>query len=145
MAQLRPTLTHLTSKRVFVQDDLKSAPFVFIRHDAVRKPLCSFYDGPYKVLQRMDKYYVIQKSEKTDTVSIDRLKPAYLECILPPVAPSNSSSPSPPIQPMSVPSTQPSHSTTPPTLFATPSSPQRTSSRSGRHINFPANLKDFVV
>ncbi|VDL97840.1 unnamed protein product [Schistocephalus solidus] len=93
----------------------------------------------------MDKYYVIQKADKTDTVSIDRLKPAYLECVPPPVAPSNYSAPSPSIPPMSIPSTQPSHSTTPPTRFATSSSPQRISSRSGRHIHFPANLKDFVV
>ncbi|VDM06342.1 unnamed protein product, partial [Schistocephalus solidus] len=78
MAQTRPTLTRLTSKRVFVQDDLKLAPFVFVRHDAVCKPLCFPNDDPYKVLQRMDKYYVIQKADKTDTVSIDRLKPAYL-------------------------------------------------------------------
>nr|VZI04315.1 unnamed protein product [Spirometra erinaceieuropaei] len=79
MAQLRPTPTRLTSKHVFVHEDLKSAPFVFVRHDAVRKPLCSAYDGPYKVVLRNDKFYFLQKADKTDTVSIDRLKPAYLE------------------------------------------------------------------
>ncbi|BHF67662.1 hypothetical protein SprV_0301069000 [Sparganum proliferum] len=76
MAQLRPTPTRQTSKQVFVHEDLKSAPFVFVRHDAVRKPLCPPYDGPYKVVQRKDKFYVLQKADKTDTVSIDRLKPA---------------------------------------------------------------------
>nr|VZI04556.1 unnamed protein product [Spirometra erinaceieuropaei] len=55
MAQLRPTPTRLTSKRVFVHEDLKSVPFVFVRHATVRKFLCSLCDGPYKVLQRMDK------------------------------------------------------------------------------------------
>nr|VZI44726.1 unnamed protein product [Spirometra erinaceieuropaei] len=55
IAQLRPILTRLTTKRVFVHEDLKSSPFAFVRHDTVRKPLCSPYDGPYKVLQRMDK------------------------------------------------------------------------------------------
>ncbi|BHF82425.1 hypothetical protein SprV_0802556300 [Sparganum proliferum] len=81
MAQLRPTRTRRTSNYVFVHEDLKSVPFVFVRHDAVRKPLCPPYDGPYKVVQRKDKFYVLQKADKTDTVSIDRLKPAYLECL----------------------------------------------------------------
>nr|VZI32596.1 unnamed protein product [Spirometra erinaceieuropaei] len=145
MAQLRPTPTRLTSKHVFVHEDLKSAPFVFVRHEAVRKSLCSPYDGPYKVLQRMDKYYVIQKADKTDTVSIDRLKPAYVECIPPSVVPLTSSVPSSPDPPVSVPSTQPPHSTTPPTHTDSSSTPPRTSSRSGRHIHFPAKLKDFLV
>nr|VZI42436.1 unnamed protein product [Spirometra erinaceieuropaei] len=130
MAQLRPTPTRLTSKRVFVHEDLKSAPFVFVRHDVVRKSLCSLYDGPYKVLQRMDKYYVMQTADKTDTVSIDRLKPAYLECIPPSVVPSTSSAPSSFDPPVSVPSTQTPHSTTPHTHPDSPTTAQRTSSRS---------------
>nr|VZH94564.1 unnamed protein product [Spirometra erinaceieuropaei] len=88
MAQLRPTPTRLTSKHVFVPEDLKSAPFAFVRHDAVRKHLCPPNDVPYKVVQRNDKFYVLQKADKTDTVSIDRLKPAYLECFLSTSAPS---------------------------------------------------------
>ncbi|BHF63738.1 hypothetical protein SprV_0200673200 [Sparganum proliferum] len=128
MAQLRPTPTRLTSKRVFVHKDLKSVPFVFARHEAVRKFLCPSYDGPYEVLQRMDKCYVIQKAERNDTVSIDRLKSAYLECIPLSVVPPISSAPSPPDPPVSVPSTAP-----------------HTSSRSGRHIYFPAKLKGFSL
>ncbi|BHF85394.1 hypothetical protein SprV_1002855900 [Sparganum proliferum] len=145
MAQLRPTPSRPTSKRVFVHEDLKSTPFVFVRHDAVRKSLCSPYDGPYKVLQRMDKYYVIQKADKTDTVSIDRLKPAYLECIPLSVVPPTFSAPSSLDPPVSVPSTQPPHSITPPTHHDSPTTAPRTSSRSGRHIRFPAKLKDFLV
>ncbi|BHF65206.1 hypothetical protein SprV_0200821600 [Sparganum proliferum] len=145
MAQLRPTPTRLTSKRVFVHEDLKSTPFVFVRHDAVRKSLCSPYDGPYKVLQRMDRYYVIKKADKTDTVSIDRLKPAYLECTPLSVVPPTPSAPSSPDPPVSVPSTQPPHSITPPTHLDSPTTAPRTSSRSGRHIHFPAKLKDFLV
>ncbi|BHF76553.1 hypothetical protein SprV_0501965100 [Sparganum proliferum] len=145
MAQLRPTPTRLTSKRAFVHEDLKSTPFVFVRHDAVRKSLCSPYDGPYKVLQRMEKYYVIQKADKTGTVSIDRLKPAYLECIPLSVVPPTFSAPSSLDPPVSVPSTQPPHSITPPTHPDSPTTATRTSSRSVIHINFPAKLKDFLV
>ncbi|BHF58389.1 hypothetical protein SprV_0100134100 [Sparganum proliferum] len=144
MAQLRPTPTRLTSKRVFVHEDLQSTPFVFVRHDAVCKSLCSPYDGPYKVLQRMDKHYVIQKADKTDTVSIDRLKPAYLECIPLSVVSKTSSAPSSPDPPVSIPSSQPPHSITPPTHPDSPTTAPRTSSRSGRHIHFPAKLKDIL-
>nr|VZH94050.1 unnamed protein product [Spirometra erinaceieuropaei] len=88
LAQLRPTPTRLTSKHVFVHEDLRSAPFVFVRHDALRKPLCPPYDDPYKVVQRKDEFYVLQKADKSYTVSIDRLKPAYLECLTSTSAPS---------------------------------------------------------
>nr|VZI47270.1 unnamed protein product [Spirometra erinaceieuropaei] len=145
MAQLSPTPTRLTSKHVFVHEDLKAAHFVFVQHDAVHKSLCSPYYGPYKALQRMDKYYVIQKADKTDTVSIDRLKPAYVECIPPSAVPPTSSVPSSPAPPVLVPSTQPPHSTTTPTRPDSSSTLPRTSSRSGIHINFPAQLKDFLM
>ncbi|BHF74544.1 hypothetical protein SprV_0501763000 [Sparganum proliferum] len=145
MAQLRPTPTRLTSKRVYLHEDLKSTPFVFVRHDAVRKSLCSPYDGTYKVLQRMDKYYVIQRADKTDTVSIGRLKPAYLECTPLSVVPPPFSAPSSLDPLFSVPSTQPPHSIIPPTHPDSPTTAPRTSSRSGRHIHFPAKLKDFLV
>nr|VZI32723.1 unnamed protein product [Spirometra erinaceieuropaei] len=117
MAQMRPTPTRLTLKRAFVYEDLQSSPFVFVRHDAVRKSLCSPYDSPYKVLQQMGMYYVIQKADKTDTFSIDRLKPAYLECVPPSVVPPTSSAPSSSAPPVSVPTTQPPHSTTHPPIL----------------------------
>ncbi|BHF75570.1 hypothetical protein SprV_0501866600 [Sparganum proliferum] len=91
----------------------------------------------------MDKYYVIQKADKTDTVSIDRLKPAYLECVPLSVVPPTSSATSSPDPPVSVPSTQPPHTTTPPTHPDSPT-PPRTSSRSD--VNLPeqqVSVTDF--
>ena len=54
-------------------------PHVFTRHDAVCKPLQSPYDGPYRILKRTDKHFTIAINNRNDTVSIDRLKPAYLD------------------------------------------------------------------
>ncbi|BHF61146.1 hypothetical protein SprV_0100411800 [Sparganum proliferum] len=96
------------------------------------------------VFQLMDKSYVIQKADKTDTVSIDRLKPSYLECTPAPVVPSTPTTSSSPDPSVSISSTQPPHSTTLPT-HSDSTSPPRTSSRSGRHIHFPAKLKDYVL
>nr|VZH99561.1 unnamed protein product [Spirometra erinaceieuropaei] len=145
MAQLRPTPTRLTSKHAFVHEDLKSTPFVFNRHDAVRKPLCSPYDGPYQDVQRNDKFYVLQKADKTDTVSIDRLKPAYLECLPSTSAPSIPPTMSSPDTPTPLTYPPSPHLTILPTQPDPPPTPPPISSRSGRHIRFPARLKDFVV
>jgi len=49
---------------------------VFVRHDALRSPLQPPYDGPYRVLERKDKCYVLDLAGRQDTVSIDLLKPA---------------------------------------------------------------------
>ena len=49
---------------------------VFVRNDAVRKPLQTPYEGPYPVLERTDKFF---KLNINGTVSIDRLKPAYTD------------------------------------------------------------------
>ena len=54
---------------------LAAAPAVFLRVDAVKRPLVPPYDGPFRVLRRGDKTYDIEKNGKLVTVSIDRLKP----------------------------------------------------------------------
>nr|CDS33941.1 gag pol polyprotein [Hymenolepis microstoma] len=46
---------------------------------AVKKPLQLPYDGPYKVLQRKSKFFILDRNGTKDSVSIDGLKLAYLE------------------------------------------------------------------
>ncbi|XP_041984046.1 uncharacterized protein LOC121736727 [Aricia agestis] len=69
---------HGNQRNIFIHRDLLTCEYVFLRNDAVRKPLQTPYDGPYKVLRREEKYFVIQLPDRTATVSIDRLKPAYI-------------------------------------------------------------------
>lgn len=69
---------HSNNKTLFIHPDLPTADFVFVRNDAVRKPLSPNYDGPYKVINRKNKYYTLQLPNRQTNVSIDRLKPAYL-------------------------------------------------------------------
>lgn len=70
-------IKHRDSRTIFVHPDLNSCSHVFLRNDMVRKPLQPPYNGPFKVLKRMDKYFCIQLPERKLNVSIDRLKPAY--------------------------------------------------------------------
>ena len=58
---------------------LEDAEFVFVRRDASHGPLQTPYTGPYRVLQRHDKYFVIQCGEREESVSVNRLKPANAE------------------------------------------------------------------
>jgi len=50
-----------------------------VKHDVARKPQQPPYDGPFEVICHADKFFIINDNGKHDTVSIDRLKLAYVE------------------------------------------------------------------
>lgn len=80
---LRPTPPRPSEhKTIFVHPDLATATHVFVRHDAVRPPLTPAYDGPFRVLHRTPKTATLLQNGREETVSLDRLKPAYLETAL---------------------------------------------------------------
>lgn len=58
---------------------LFTAEYVFMRDLAHHGPLSYPYTGPYKVISRNDKTFNLQVGDKTETVTIDRLKPAHLD------------------------------------------------------------------
>ena len=43
--------------------DLLTAEFVFVREDASKPPLSPLYRGPYKVLERFEKFFILQIGE----------------------------------------------------------------------------------
>lgn len=76
--RLRPPGTNHHSKpAVFVHKALKTCSHVFVRVDTVKRALQQPYEGPYKVLDRSDKYFNVLISSKKQRISIDRLKPAF--------------------------------------------------------------------
>ncbi|BHF84866.1 hypothetical protein SprV_1002801800 [Sparganum proliferum] len=119
MRNLRATPPRASPANSFIPPDLDKCDFVLVRHDAVRRPLQPPYDGPYKVLRRSDKDVVIDRNGKTDTVSIDRVKPAYIDD-------SDLFSPQ--------------HCTPPPTVVPPPTGdipPPVRRTRSDRHVHWP--------
>ena len=62
---------------------LSEAEFVFVRRDATHGPLQKPYTGPYRVLERREKFYKLQCGEREESVSVDRLKPAYSDPVDP--------------------------------------------------------------
>ena len=118
MQQLQPPVVRSHQQKApYVSKDLDSCTHVFVRHDAVKTPLQQPYDGQYKVTQRSNKHFTLDIKGKTSVVSIDRLKPAYLE-------PSDPIFQTPDIPPSTVPSTSSPHTVT----------------RSGRQIRLPQKL-----
>ena len=57
---------------------LETADSVYIRHDGRRLPLQRPYDGPFAVLHRAAKSFIVNRNGKPYSVSVDRLKPASL-------------------------------------------------------------------
>jgi hypothetical protein len=87
---VRPIPTSAHGKRkIFVFKDLKNASHVFLRKDHVKKPLERSYDGPFKVLEKNYKIFTLLLRHEEKKVSIDRVKPAYIEA---PVQQDNSGS-----------------------------------------------------
>ena len=68
---------HDKKSRARVPDDLWTAKRVLVRADKVQPSLAPKYTGPYRVLRRWRKCFRLQLDNKSDSVSIDRLRPFY--------------------------------------------------------------------
>ena len=62
-----------------IPPNLKQSQFVFVRWDAHRTPLQRPYEGPFKVMQAGDKTFTIDRGGKKEVISVDRLKPAFID------------------------------------------------------------------
>lgn len=80
MNQIRPTETaHHDKPSIFIHPKLKAAKYVFVRIDCHKKPLQAPYNGPYQVLKRNEKFFKLNVNGKRQNISIDRIKPAFVE------------------------------------------------------------------
>ena len=80
LLQLRPVQSRTVTPpdSLYVPSDLHTADRVFIRCDAVRKPLQRPYDGPYSVVSRGSKTFTVSVKGQPQVIAIDRLKPAIV-------------------------------------------------------------------
>ena len=85
MASLQPTPARTQQRQSQVHPELSTCTHVFVRVDAVKKPLQQPYDGPFEVVRRTDKYFIVNRNGKHDSVSIDRLKVAFIEAVSSPL------------------------------------------------------------
>ena len=93
-----PVKHHNTTTSSYILVDLSSTGYVFTRVDGHRPPLQRPYNGPFRIISTTDKYFTFDVNGRSDTVTIDRLKPAYVGTNCTPkqlvVSPSNFNNPS---------------------------------------------------
>jgi len=58
-----------------VQPALQMAEMVYVQRGGVAHALATKYVGPYRVVERGEKTFIIIVGDKREAVSIDRLKP----------------------------------------------------------------------
>ncbi|XP_037573639.1 uncharacterized protein LOC119456109 [Dermacentor silvarum] len=72
---------------IFVHPDRATSTHVFLSRDAVRPSLTPAYDEPFRVLRRTPKTATLLQNGREETVSLDRLKPTYMETATKSLAP----------------------------------------------------------
>ncbi|CAK1583786.1 unnamed protein product [Parnassius mnemosyne] len=126
--KLQPVPTsHHAKNKIFIYKDLTSCSHIFLREDSLRGALQPAYTGPHEVVERNKKTFKIRVKGKVVTVSIDRLKPAYI------LSHSNdpTPTPSPPLKPTPNPTPTPLPNSSPSSTTACKTT------RSGRRVHFP--------
>ena len=113
---------HPQQRQTYINKHLASCSHVFVRVDAVRKPLQPPYMGPFLVLKRSQKHYTIDLKGKPSVVSLDRLKPAHLDSAY---------------------TNELDHTPSTPPRTPQSSSPPRVT-RSGRHVHWPKRLVHYI-
>lgn len=144
LAKLKPAQTKASSRKTFIHKDLATTSHVFLREDAVRRPLVPPYSGPHQVISRSEKHYTIRIGDKMVTVSLDRLKPAYLLTGDQQPSPAQAQQPPAP-DPTPVPaSAQPQRPPVKEKLKATPKPTEGYQTRAGRMVKRKVFFDDSV-
>lgn len=84
MSSIRPVPASRHCKNSpFIFKELESASHVFLRDDTIRRALQPPYTGPYRVLERSPdgKTFTLSIKNNKVVVSVDRLKPAFIDHI----------------------------------------------------------------
>lgn len=139
MSNFQFTPTRHTTKQLFTPKHLDDCDFIFIRKDSVKTPLTPSYQGPYRVIDRAEKYFTVQKGHKKDTVSIDRLKPAFMDSTNPVDPPTDLTDPSNALLPPQGDNQTPTTTTPPAELDA------ERKTKAGRRVHFPKHFKTYYT
>ncbi|GFS12592.1 retrotransposable element Tf2 155 kDa protein type 3 [Elysia marginata] len=79
MHSIQPPAPQFHGKQTsYVPSTLATAKYVYLRKDSHKHPLQRPYDGPFRVVSKSDKYFTLEIKGRPETVSIDRLKTAYV-------------------------------------------------------------------
>lgn len=100
----------------YISPSLKNATHVWLRVDRTKRPLEAPYCGPYPLKNISNNTVTIKKDGHENKISLSRIKPAFLSRPLP---------------------------TTPKEKENTTELDSKTTTKSGRKVQFPKNLKEY--
>ena len=82
--RLQPTSTSNHRRpRVQLPENLRTSSHVFVKRGGIVTALQSPYTGPYRVVERMEHYFRVSiPGRGTESISISRLKPAFVDTAL---------------------------------------------------------------
>ncbi|XP_053947695.1 uncharacterized protein LOC128856420 [Anastrepha ludens] len=132
MIKIRPTQTaNHDATKTFVFSKLAEATHVFLRNDKARPAFVPTYDGPYQVISKHPKYFTIKiNNHNKSNISIDRLKPPFIETLQSDIQPPKMSTQQNPDK---------SQTTTSPSNQTSTSNPP--TNRIGREIRLPVRFR----
>ncbi|MPC58298.1 hypothetical protein E2C01_052294 [Portunus trituberculatus] len=78
--------------KTFASQDLDSCSHIFLRVNGVRRPLQQPYHCSFKVIHQIQKTFILNVNGSSQTVAVDRMKPAYLLQDVPDQAAANATS-----------------------------------------------------
>ncbi|UYV66080.1 hypothetical protein LAZ67_4000089 [Cordylochernes scorpioides] len=80
MNRIRPQPTRRTNQNnIFSHKDLDTCSHVFVRKDFVKRALSPPYEGPFPVVSRSSKTFTVKINDQNKVISVNRLKPAFIE------------------------------------------------------------------
>ncbi|MBM6549272.1 DDE-type integrase/transposase/recombinase [Streptococcus dysgalactiae subsp. equisimilis] len=151
MRLLQPALSREQHRPSYLPPSLRTASHVFIKVGGVRPSMRPPYTGPFRVLSRADKFFIVDINGKRETISIDRLKPAVIDSssslsAFPTVPSTSLPQPPPTANPTSVPTSSSNNPTsgTAPIPVVDNSAPPTSVSRRGRTVRFPIRFADYA-
>lgn len=74
-----PATDHNTQRQTYLQPNINTCKYVFVRVDRVKQPLTCPYDGPFLVIGRKPATFILEINGKHEEVTIERLKAANIE------------------------------------------------------------------
>ncbi|UYV82121.1 hypothetical protein LAZ67_21001001 [Cordylochernes scorpioides] len=80
VSRIRPQPTRQTKQNnIFSHKDLDTCSHVFVRKDFVKRALSPPYEGPFPVVSRSSKTFTVKINDQNKVISVNRLKPAFIE------------------------------------------------------------------
>ena len=127
-----PSVRRHQQRTTHIHKDLHTCSFVFVRNDAVKKPLKLPYNGLFKVLQRTNKRFTLDINGTKKTVSLDQLKTAYMDDTVPSTNNTTSTTDT-----ISIADTTKDQRPSPAASCTSPAKTTPTVTRSGRRVHWP--------